>query len=53
VIVDVFDPKTKELLWRGQGVAPVSDNEVQYEQDLKKTVAAIIDKFPAAATKVS
>jgi len=53
VIVDVFDPKTKDLLWRGQGVAAVSDNEAQYEQELKKTVAAIVDKFPAAATKVA
>src|SRR6267378_8685782 len=34
VIVDVINPNTKELLWRGQGVATVSDNEAQYEQDL-------------------
>src|SRR5882724_6300951 len=53
VIVDVFDPKTKDLLWRGQGVAAVPDNEPQYEQELKKTVAAIVDKFPAAAPKVA
>lgn len=53
VIVDVFDPKTKDLLWRGQGVASVSDNEQQYEQELKKTVEAIVDKFPAAATKLA
>jgi len=46
VIVDVIDPNTKELLWRGQGVAKVSDNEAQYEQDLWKTVTAILDKFP-------
>jgi len=51
VIVDVFDPKTKELLWRGQGVAAVSDNEQQYEQELKKTVEAIVDKFPARRTR--
>jgi len=48
VIVDVIDPRTKELLWRGQGVANVSDNEAQYEQDLWKTVTAILDKFPRA-----
>ncbi len=53
VIVDVIDPKTKDLLWRGQGVAAVSDNEAQYEQELKKTVAAIVDKFPAAGNKVA
>jgi len=53
VIVDVIDPKTKDLLWRGQGVAAVSDNEQEYEQELKQTVEAIVDKFPAAATKAS
>ena len=53
VIVDVFDPKTKELLWRGQGIAAVTDNPQGYERDLKKTVAAIVDKFPAASGKVA
>jgi hypothetical protein len=48
VIVDVINPNTKELLWRGQGVATVSDNQAQYEQDLWKTVTAILDKFPQA-----
>jgi len=53
VIVDVFDPKNKELLWRGQGVAAVSDNQDQYVQELQATVAAILAKFPAAAAKVA
>jgi hypothetical protein len=48
VIVDVIDPDTKELLWRGQGVARVSDDEPQYEQDLWMAVTAILDKFPRA-----
>ena len=46
VIIDVVDPSTKELLWRGQGVARVSDDEPQYEQELWKTVTAILEKFP-------
>jgi hypothetical protein len=53
LIVDVFDPKTKDLLWRGQGIAPVSANEQVYEQDLKKAVEAVVDKFPAASSKVA
>jgi len=53
VIVDVFDPKSKELLWRGQGVAAVSDNQEQYVQELQTTVAAILAKFPAATGKVA
>jgi hypothetical protein len=48
VIIDVLDPRTKEILWRGQGVARVSDDEPQYEQDLWKTVTAILEKFPQA-----
>ncbi len=48
VIVDVINPKTKELLWRGSGVATVSDDEARYEQDLWKTVTAILEKFPQA-----
>jgi len=53
VIVDVVDPRTKELLWRGQGVAVVSDDQQQYQQELQKTVAAILAKFPAAAPRVA
>jgi hypothetical protein len=48
VIVDVVDPKTKELLWRGQGVAPVSDDPKTYAKELGQTVNAILKKFPHA-----
>jgi hypothetical protein len=48
VIIDVLNPTTKQLLWRGRGVAKVSDNEPQYEQDLWKTITAVLDKFPQA-----
>ncbi len=53
VIVDVFDSKSKELLWRGQGVATVSDNQQQYVQELEQTVTAILEKFPDAAPRVA
>ena len=53
IIVDVFDPKTKDLLWRGQGVANVSDNQQEYTQELQTTVGAILAKFPAAPAKVA
>src|SRR5207302_7301501 len=33
VIVDVIDPRTKELLWRGVGKADVSDDETKYEHE--------------------
>jgi len=48
VIIDVVNPQTKELLFRGHGVAAVSDDERYYERELMKTVRAIVAKFPRA-----
>src|SRR2546422_4971812 len=42
VVVDVIDPRTGELLWRGKGLAPVSDDEGAYELHLQETVRAIL-----------
>jgi len=53
VIVDVFDSKSKELLWRGQGKAAVSDSQDEYVRELETTVGAILAQFPAAAPKVA
>lgn len=49
VIVDVIDPSTKELLWRGQGVSAVSSDPAKYTAELNKTVTAILNKFPQAS----
>ena len=49
VVVDVIDPNTMELLWRGQGVANVSDNPDTYAKELDQSVASILKKFPQAA----
>jgi hypothetical protein len=48
VIVDITDPRTNELIWRGQGVEPVSDDPVKYADALEGVVGAIIAKFPSA-----
>jgi len=53
VIVDVIDPKKNELLWRGRGVAVVSADQQQYQQEIHKAVTAILAKFPAAPTRVA
>src|SRR5579862_2670047 len=45
IVVDVVNPKTKNLLWRGQGTVRVTANEARYEEDLKKAVDAIADQF--------
>jgi len=48
VVVDVIDPQTRELVWRGRGLARVSDDERAYERDVLKTVTAIVARFPRA-----
>jgi hypothetical protein len=46
VIVDVVDPRSNELLWRGQGTEPVSTDPAKYANDLQTVVNAIVAKFP-------
>jgi len=53
VIVDVIDPKSKQLLWRGQGTADVSRDPAKYRKELARTVKAIVDKFPPAQSAVA
>jgi hypothetical protein len=47
VIIDAVDPVTREMLWRGQARAAVSEDPDKYAQQLEKAVQAIIAKFPA------
>jgi hypothetical protein len=47
IIVDVVDPKTKNLLWRGEGVVRLSARPDLYLAALKKAVFAIVDGFSA------
>lgn len=53
VIVDVIDPATKELLWRGQGVSAVSSDPAKYTSELDKTVMSILNKFPQASPRTA
>jgi len=46
VIVDVVNPKTHELVWRGRGVSDVSDDPETYTQNLNRTVKEIAKRFP-------
>jgi hypothetical protein len=48
VIVDVTDPRTNELVWRGQGTEPVSGEPAAYANALQGVVNAIIATFPQA-----
>jgi hypothetical protein len=53
VIIDVVDPATRQLLWRGQGKAQVSTDPEKYAAELEKAVDAIVAKFPAPGSKVA
>jgi len=53
VIVDLTDPKTNELIWRGQGVEPVSSDPTQYANQLQGVVSAIVARFPQASQPVA
>lgn len=46
VVIDLVDPATKELLWRGNGVAQVSDQPAEFRKDLRQTVNEILEKLP-------
>jgi hypothetical protein len=46
VIVDVVNPKTHELIWRGRGVSDVSDDPETYAQNLHRSIGEIVKKFP-------
>ena len=48
VIIDVIDPKSNEVIWRGQGRSAVSDNQQVYLKDLKHAVSAILEEYPRA-----
>jgi hypothetical protein len=48
VIIDIIDPKTQQLMWRGQGVARMSNDPTTYINELGRSVSAILAKFPQA-----
>jgi hypothetical protein len=49
VVIDVIDPATHQLLWRGQAAAPVDSDPNKYIGTLRKAVDAVVDKFPPAS----
>jgi hypothetical protein len=49
VIIDVIDPATHQLLWRGQGAAPLDSDPNKYINTLRKAVDAVVAKFPNAS----
>jgi hypothetical protein len=48
VVVDVVNPVTKELAWRGEGRAVLSDDPSDNIAQLGKAAQAVVHKFPRA-----
>ena len=46
VIVDVFDPGSRELLWRGSATARMSEDPMQDMKELQRVARAIVKRFP-------
>src|SRR6201997_3158199 len=51
LIVDMYDGKTKQLIWRGSSEDTVSNNAEKNEKNLDKGVAKMFKKFPPQSAK--
>ncbi len=51
LVVDLYDAKTKELIWRGSAEDTLSDKEAKNEKNLDKGVAKMFKKFPPDSAK--
>jgi hypothetical protein len=51
LIVDLFDAKTKQLLWRSSGSDTLSNNSSKNIRNLNKAVEKMFKDFPPRATK--
>ena len=51
LVVDLYDAKTKQLLWRGSAEDTLSNKAAQNEKNLDKGVAKMFKKFPPEPAK--
>jgi hypothetical protein len=51
LVVDMYDGKTKQLIWRGSAEGALSNNANKNEKNLDKGVAKMFKKFPPQAAK--
>ena len=51
LIVDIFDVQSKQLLFRGQGQATISDKSSKNTSNLYKALAKMFKDFPPTASK--
>jgi hypothetical protein len=51
LVVDLFDAKTKQLVWRGNSSDALSNNSNKNIQNLDKDVAKMFKQFPPGSSK--
>jgi hypothetical protein len=51
LVVDMYDAKTKQLIWRGSAEDTLSNKEANNEKNLDKGVAKMFKKFPPEPAK--
>jgi len=51
LVVDIFDGRTKEALWRGTSSKTLSDNPEKRSESLNKAIAKMFKDFPPTASK--
>jgi hypothetical protein len=51
LVVDLYDAKTQQLIWRGSAEDTLSDKEAKNEKNLDKGVAKMFKGFPPHAAK--
>lgn len=49
LVIDLFDTKTKQLIWRGSASDTLSNNSNKNIKDLDKGVTKMFNKFPPSA----
>ena len=51
LVIDIFDAKTKEALWRGTASRTLSDDPEKNSENLNKAVAKMLKDFPPSTGK--
>jgi hypothetical protein len=51
LVVDIWDARTKQLIWRGTATNTVSENPQKNENNLKKAMDKMFRKYPPANEK--
>jgi hypothetical protein len=51
LVIDLYDAKTKQLIWRGSAQDTVSDKATQNEKNLNKGVAKMFKAFPPGSAR--